>query len=83
MKAIFVNGDDYSALHFEEQFKGQTVKSIIESGETLFEEDEYYITISVEEVGEVSKEFLSFVRDNLIDHDRGKHENFWLENETV
>lgn len=83
MRVIFVEGDDYAAEHFKSHFSGSTVEDIIETGETVVETDEYYFEITVLEVGEVSEEFINFVRNKLIDHDNGKHENFWLDSEVI
>ena len=83
MKAIFITGEDFAATHFEEQFQGKTVKSIIDSGVTEVTGEDYYFEIISIEVGEVSEKFLNFVRDKMIDYDQGKSENFWLENEII
>lgn len=83
MKAIFINGDDFAAVQFEDHFKGQTVQEIIDSGVTEVNEEDYFFEISVIEVGEVSDLFLNFIRNKMIDYEFGKNENFWLENEIV
>ena len=59
------------------------VKDIIAEGNRELEGDDYFYEIKIIEVGDVSKEFLTFVRNEMIDYEHGKNKNFWLENEIV
>tara|TARA_R110000868_G_scaffold74337_13_gene215028 strand:+ start:16174 stop:16425 length:252 start_codon:yes stop_codon:yes gene_type:complete len=83
MKLVFVTGEDFAAAKFEDHFKGVAVESIIDEGDREIEGDDYFYEITVVEVGDVSKEFLTFVRNEMIDYEHGKNKNFWLENEVV
>ena len=84
MKALLVSGEDFSALHFENHYKGQKVSDIIQSGTTqVDEEDDVFFEMEVIEIGVVSDEFIKFIRAEMIDYDHGKDKNFWLETETV
>lgn len=90
MKALIVTGDDYGAVHFENTHRGTSVSEIIKSIEQDGDESMYqaeedadeYFELEVREVGEVSPEFLKFIR-GFIDYDDSKHRTFYLENETV
>lgn len=91
MKVLYISGDDYSSLKFEQKYTGTKVSDIISNlSEYMCEEDqedEYgdpeYWELSIEEVGEISDEFLNFVRTRVQDYDDSKHKNFWTENETI
>ena len=89
MKAILVSsGDDYAALQFEDAHGGTKVQDIIDNPQNFAdpeaeEDEEPNWTIEVFEVGEVSKEFLEFVRFHIQDYDDSKSTNFWMEDETV
>lgn len=93
MKAIYINGDDYGALQFENKFKGTKVSDVISNfqdyvlvehgGNVEADEEDSYWEIEVIEVGEVSPEFLKFVRDNIQDYDDLKHSNFYLETQSI
>jgi hypothetical protein len=84
MKVLLVSGEDFSALHFENHYKGQKVSDIIQSGITqVDEEDDVFFEMEVIEIGVVSDEFIKFIRTEMIDYDHGKDKNFWLETETV
>lgn len=91
MKVLYISGDDYSSLKFEQKYSGTKVAEIIanlsEYESTEDQEDDYgdteYWELSVEEVGEVSEEFLNFVRTRVQDYDDSKHRNFWTETETI
>lgn len=88
MKVLLVNsGDDYAANSFENAHAGTKVLDIIANPDLFLpgeEQDEYeYWEFEVKEIGEVSPEFIEFIRNDIQDHDGKKHTNFYLENETV
>lgn len=82
MKVLFVKGDDYSALEFEES--NYTVEEIAQLIESKDEEklenirEEFgYIEFQLFEFGEVDSKFIDFVRNKIQDYDISKAENFY------
>lgn len=92
MKILFICGEgDYDANTFEASYAGQSVKTIIDKhkkGEPLIANDgdvEVQIAYRIVETPDIviSKEFRTFIKNDLLDYDAGKHSNFYLEWETV
>jgi hypothetical protein len=82
---LFVKGDDYSALNFEQNFKAQEVyEQMIKEGVSVktYESDEYYIDVYIKEFQDVDPKFIEFVRDELHDYDSAKHYDFYEVNYT-
>lgn len=87
MKALFVTGGDYAALHFANEFAGTPAEEIIEKlgryqSYSDMIEDAEEIHLEVVMIGSPSKVFIDCVRE-LQDYDYSKQKNFWLENETI
>lgn len=80
---------DYGASYFENEYFGQSVDELIkrvEAGEKfttgdMEEEDE--LDMRVLETGDVSPEFIKFMRDEVIDYDDQKHQAFYFEGEII
>ncbi len=89
MKVLKVNGDgDYGAQHFANQHAGASVNEIISNTDKFLpteENDEYeQWNLEVEEFNvTINKEFLDFIRNEMIDYDHGKHITFYVEGETI
>ncbi len=84
MKILHVYGDDdYGALEFENYFKGQSIKSIIEMFIDNEEEHDGDFYMDLFEFGEVDEKFVSWIKDEFCDYDHLKHSNFYLETQTV
>ena len=86
MKILSVKSDggDFGFLDFEENHRGETVLSIIErieSGEDLNLEDIY--TLEVKEFDYIDPLFAEFLKDEIIDYDHLKNDNFLLEGDIV
>jgi hypothetical protein len=76
---LFVKGDDYSALNFEQNFNAQQVyDDMVSKGEkrVSFESDEYYIDVYIKEFDDIDPEFIDFVRNEIHDYDSSKHYDF-------
>lgn len=87
MKALFVTGGDFAALHFEDQFHGKPVKGLIDfiertRSEADMNEEAEEITLEVVETGVVSPIFVEYIR-SMRDYDDTKQSNFYLENEVI
>lgn len=82
MKVLKVGGEDYSAIEFENQHGGVLVSDVINNLEDYQSPDGEW-ELNVFEVGEVSKEFVQFVRTHVEDYDDSKSETFYMENETI
>lgn len=83
MKMLYVSGDDFAALEFQNYFKGQTIASIIER---FIDNDEEYdgdFVMELYEFGDVDGEFIHFVRNQIQDYDQSKDCNFYFEDQTV
>ena len=85
MKIIYVNGQcDFSAIDMEEsgELKSLTktlvTANILTNG--LVNEIESYdkSIVKLLEFGEIDKEFIKFVRDEIVDYDLSKQSNFYL-----
>lgn len=94
MKVIFVTGDDYAALEFEQSHEGQEVSNFIETyfdeGETSIEytfltDNQVERTVEIEllQFASVSLDFVKFVRNQVQDYDQSKHENFYCEGQII
>ena len=89
MKVLKVNGDgDYGAQHFANQHTGASVSEIIANINNYLpteENDEYeQWNLEVQEFDiTVNKEFLDFVRSEMVSYDHTKHETFYVEGEIV
>lgn len=94
MIMIFVSGDDYAALEFEQAHEKLPVSYFID---TYFDKDETEIafsfvtnnheerTVDIEllKFESVSLDFIKFVRNQVQDYDQSKHENFYCEGQTI
>lgn len=81
MIILHVSGDDYAAMHFEQNFNPKKVYEdmVIENKTfTYFESDEYYIDVKIRRFGDVDPAFIDFLHDQLIDYDASKHEDFFI-----
>lgn len=89
MKVLKVYGDgDYGAQHFANQHSGVSIDEIIANTDKFLpteDNDEYeQWNLEVEEFDvTVNKEFLDFIRHEMIDYDHSKHVTFYTEGETV
>lgn len=85
-KVYRVSGDDYSALSFEEKFKGKTVleavKEVIgEKNSGTFSDDENYFDIALKY--ETSDRDAFFAQRNEQDYDESKHDKLFIEDEVL
>ena len=90
MKMIYVSGDEYASLLFEQDQQFNEVSEFIS---TYFDEGENEIeysficqnglteTVSVElfEFDSIDPQFIVFIRKNIQDYDDSKHHNFYFE----
>lgn len=93
MKILLVSCDaDYGAMTFEQKFAGQKVSDIIidvEAGKTfeIYDEDPDYgpveLDMRVYSFGEVDRKFIEFIKDDVMDYDQSKHQNFYVEGDTI
>jgi hypothetical protein len=61
-RVLFVSGEDYSALSFEQVNKGALVSDIIDNIQD-YESDEW--ELSVHEFGEIDPNFVKFIKNNI------------------
>lgn len=89
MKVLKVFGDgDYGATHFENQHGGTPVNEIIANINNYLptEENDQYEqwTLAVKEFDvNVNKEFIDFIKNEMIDYENSKHITFYAEGDTV
>lgn len=71
---LYVRGDDYSALTFDQKFYAQEVyEDMVSKGETSRTiDDEDYMNIDIVEFNKVDERFLKWVKDYLCDYDQLK-----------
>ncbi len=86
MKMIYVYGDDFAALEFENQFNGKLTKDVIDEmipepfvGSHEFDD----FSIRLYEFDEIDPQFIEFIRRHIQDHDQSKNENFYFEDEII
>jgi hypothetical protein len=83
MKILHVFGNDYASIEFEKKFKGKLVSDIIQEyfiDDNDFEGD---FEMTLLEFSSIDLKFIEFLRNNFLDYDMLKHENFYLENQIV
>lgn len=78
MKVLFVTGEDFSALEFENQYSGTAVSEIIDNLCDYENEDEWELKV-LEFEGDIDPNFIAFIRNNIQDYDMSKSTNFYLE----
>lgn len=77
---LYVHGDDYSALSFEQKFKPKEFyDQMVSEGVTkkVIDDDNMYAEIEIKKFGFVDEEFESFVLHTLYDYDDSKHANIY------
>lgn len=87
MKVLKVtSGDDYAALQFENAHGGKKASEIINNLDQYQgdpDDEDAYWELYVYEVGEVSEDFVKFIRRHIQDHDDAKHTQFYMEYDTI
>lgn len=85
MKIIYVNGQcDFSAIDMEEGGELKSLTKALVTANKLTNglvnkiESSDESTVKLLEFGEVDKEFIKFVRDEIIDYDLAKQSDFYL-----
>lgn len=85
MKIIYVNGQcDFSAIDMEESgelkslTKALVVANVLTNGVVNEIESSDKSIVKLLEFGEVDKEFIKFVRDEIVDYDLAKQSDFYL-----
>jgi hypothetical protein len=76
---LFVQGSDYSAMDFEQNFNPQQVyEGMVKDRVTLkiFETDEFYIEVRVLSFQDIDPTFIDFIRDYIMDYDDSKSKDF-------
>ncbi len=93
-KILFVSGDDYAAVVFEDKYKGKAVKYILpelnlQDGEQIKDNGDDYasqIDYEVKEFDVIPNdgllELLQAIKDDS-DYDMLKHSNFYAENSVI
>lgn len=83
MKIIHVYGDEYAAIEFEKYFKGKRCSDIIQ--EYFVDEKEYDGDFEMELMvfNDVDPEFIKFIKQEIMDYDMMKHENFYTEDQVI
>lgn len=85
MKLLYINGDDYAALTFEEEVgtNKESLKRFIEEmnmkpGNTCTMLNDEYLDVHYLEFKDVDPKFINFIKLNLIDYDHSKNKNFYI-----
>lgn len=84
-KVLYISGDDYAKLSFENKYNGTPVIDIINDLESFKStpDDETYWELEVYEFENIDPKFAKFVRITIQDYDDSKHHGFYLENENI
>jgi hypothetical protein len=81
-----VYGTDYSALQFQQKYKGMSVAEYIQKfpdGEYFDEETSYWGSEIVEVGDNIPLAFRNFIRENIQDYDHAKDHDYFLEDEVI
>lgn len=85
MKIIYVNGQcDFSAIDMEESGELKSLTKALVTANKLTNglvnkiESSDESAVKLLEFGEVDKEFIKFVRDEIVDYDLSKQSDFYL-----
>lgn len=79
MRVLYVFGDDYAALQFEESeatVKGMWEKAYAENNQRFC--NDAGTGFDAYEFGEVDQKFIDFIQDHVMDYDDSKHANFYI-----
>jgi hypothetical protein len=78
---LYVHGDDYAALEFENNYNEQEVYTdMVAKGEKkrVLSGDDYYIEVDIKEFnGQVPADFLDFIMHDFSDYDDLKHSKIY------
>lgn len=74
-KFLYVKGNDYAALNFEEKYNPQEFynQMVVENVTEKILKDDFYAEVEIKEFGVIDPDFLSFVQHELRDYDDTKH----------
>lgn len=79
MKVLYVFGEEYSALNFENSKLTIADGIKIAQSNCFCYSDEFYAEFRVYEFdGNVDSKFISFLKNEILDYDQLKHENFYI-----
>ena len=85
MKIVYINGQcDFSAIDMEESgelkslTKALVTANVLSNGVVNEIESSDESTVKLLEFGEIDKEFIKFVRDEIVDYDLAKQSDFYL-----
>ena len=82
-KAIFVTGEDYSAVHFEDYVREHKLSFSEAYNLGTVENDEYFFEVETKEFGHICPEFLDFVLCDIQDYEDSKDKNFYFSNDEI
>ena len=79
MKILYVYGDDYTALKFEQsQYDENSIAKMIENGEDPAKLFDFYIEFDLYKFNEIDSSFVDFIRNEIQNYDDSKHNNFYV-----
>lgn len=81
MKILHVYGDEYSAMFVTDEFGLEEAYRLAEEngGACVIQEDDYnFAKVKILEFGKVDPKFVDFIKDNFIDYDNSKNEDFFI-----
>lgn len=81
-KLIYVSGEDYAALFFEDWVRDNKLSFEEACNLTEIEDDQGYAQIVVKEFGEIDADFIKFMY-TIQDYDFSKHENFYFKDDEI
>jgi hypothetical protein len=82
---LYVTGDDYAALYFEEKHDPQKVYEsmlLVDTKHIILPDEDTYIEVRIKEFEKVNSDFLDFIQSEFADYDDLKHANIY-EVETI
>lgn len=77
---LYVRGDDYSALSFQQEFDMQKFYEEMkkeEKTEETISTDEVYAEVEIKEFTQIDDNFINFIRNHIMDYDSSKHTDFF------
>ena len=81
MRVLYVYGDDdFGATTFEDEMGVKKAFEIIDENQVLSIEEKGF-TVELRTFEDVDPNFVSFVKSRVMDYDKSKHVNFYVEGE--
>jgi hypothetical protein len=81
-KVLRVYGDDYAAMIFEDETseaeKREVFDKVLATDNHQLSDEDSGTEFQAYEFGQVDEAFIEFVKNDIVDYDMSKHDNFYI-----